>query len=948
MERTHEEGQPPPGDGRQGPAPNDPYSVETPYGFHLDLDFLKYVDDIEKGNTIRRICVRRKAKQAKFSTLPRNFSLPDEGRRPGRPPSGPAGPTEASVETGPVARLPPPGDGHPGPFCGPQLQVATGPEEAGGRGRPQLLRASSMPVALPDGSDEAGPKASPARLPILPRLRDEAWVSEGTFGPAPAVPDALGHPPPPRHRGREAEEPMPTVSERSWPEVDLPPGEEEEASRPPMASPRQDPLTGTEGPGEDAEARLEGPFPSPPPLPTPALENQLLTEIELNVGEVPPPGKAAARSPGLDASWQEEEGPGGVAALKEQVAELERELERRTEALQRARAALRRRAGEVAGTARTEGLGHTEPGGPPGRGLRDATTNTEPLEGGPVRASRDEAGRVRLPEAGEEDLGLDVARPRRAEEGGESAETLPLGPEANPESPASPPPYLLTELKIEEGGLDGRGQEESPGGKRKDGPEGEDGCSASGPDPASLDGVPLGRPERGGREEPRPGGGTPADATLGQYVKKIQELLQEQWLCLQHGYPELASAIKQPASKLSSIQCQLVNSLNLLLSAYSKQAPARDPAEDPVPDSRPPGMSPSPSLRSIMKKKESGFPPGSPGTKKNLQFVGVNGGYETTSSEETSGEDSPAEGLSDSEAEGRCEAPDRGSVRDAAETSRGPSETPGLERGGSGDRWAAGTPPRSERSKPSEEFLSGCQLLSRHLADLKTSVDPLVRRSYEAVSQEWFRVSGRKSSSPAAVAAYLEGCRAVHPAALEMLVNLADGNGNTALHYSVSHSNFSVVERLLETGVCHVDLQNHAGYTAVMITPLAAADTEEDAAVVLRLLREGDVNIRASQGGQTALMLGVSHDRGDMVRALLRCRADVNLQDHAGTSALMLAARHANADMTRILLSHPGCDASLTDKAGRSALSIALRSPGQGEVAELLRAHVEGGGSARP
>uniref|UniRef100_A0AAV2KRY5 Uncharacterized protein n=1 Tax=Knipowitschia caucasica TaxID=637954 RepID=A0AAV2KRY5_KNICA len=31
-----------------------PYSVETPYGFHLDLDFLKYVDDIEKGNTIKR------------------------------------------------------------------------------------------------------------------------------------------------------------------------------------------------------------------------------------------------------------------------------------------------------------------------------------------------------------------------------------------------------------------------------------------------------------------------------------------------------------------------------------------------------------------------------------------------------------------------------------------------------------------------------------------------------------------------------------------------------------------------------------------------------------------------------------------------------------------------------------------------------------------------------
>lgn len=68
------------------------------------------------------------------------------------------------------------------------------------------------------------------------------------------------------------------------------------------------------------------------------------------------------------------------------------------------------------------------------------------------------------------------------------------------------------------------------------------------------------------------------------------------------------------------------------------------------------------------------------------------------------------------------------------------------------------------------------------------------------------------------------------------------------------------------------------------------------------------------QGGQTALMLGVCHDRGDMVQALLSCRADVNLQDHNGSSALMLACHHGNADMVRLLLAHPACDSSLTDK----------------------------------
>ena len=35
-----------------------------------------------------------------------------------------------------------------------------------------------------------------------------------------------------------------------------------------------------------------------------------------------------------------------------------------------------------------------------------------------------------------------------------------------------------------------------------------------------------------------------------------------------------------------------------------------------------------------------------------------------------------------------------------------------------------------------------------------------------------------------------------------------------------------------------MDHQNKAGYTAVMITPLASAETKEDMAVVWKLLRE--------------------------------------------------------------------------------------------------------------
>ncbi|PWA24203.1 hypothetical protein CCH79_00016269 [Gambusia affinis] len=49
----------------------DSYYVETPYGFQLDLDFLKYVDDIERGNTIKKLSVQRKPKAARPLATPR-------------------------------------------------------------------------------------------------------------------------------------------------------------------------------------------------------------------------------------------------------------------------------------------------------------------------------------------------------------------------------------------------------------------------------------------------------------------------------------------------------------------------------------------------------------------------------------------------------------------------------------------------------------------------------------------------------------------------------------------------------------------------------------------------------------------------------------------------------------------------------------------------------------
>jgi ankyrin repeat protein len=68
------------------------------------------------------------------------------------------------------------------------------------------------------------------------------------------------------------------------------------------------------------------------------------------------------------------------------------------------------------------------------------------------------------------------------------------------------------------------------------------------------------------------------------------------------------------------------------------------------------------------------------------------------------------------------------------------------------------------------------------------------------VAQEWFRVSSQKRSQAESVAGVLRGVKSLGPELLAYVVNLADGNGNTALHYSVSHGNLAISSLLLDTG----------------------------------------------------------------------------------------------------------------------------------------------------
>ncbi|XP_059192268.1 KN motif and ankyrin repeat domain-containing protein 1a isoform X2 [Centropristis striata] len=479
-------------------------------------------------------------------------------------------------------------------------------------------------------------------------------------------------------------------------------------------------------------------------------------------------------------------------------------------------------------------------------------------------------------------------------------------------------------------------------------------------------------------------------AGLDHYIERVQKLLQEQQMLLAENYSELADAFGQPQSQFGSLNSQLVSTLTSINSVM-KYGSAEDilklqldaneegvqqqrtershmektsfsltSADKPAQQQQQMSAAEQKSrmdlqmstalhgqpcsqstLKSIMKKKDGR--PDSNGTKKNLQFVGVNGGYETTSSDDSSSEDSSSSGSDEEEEEEEEEEEgkeEQGNKKVDGRSTREEFQPEGAEDVKKKEEEESSEKQEMrERYELSEKMLAASNVLKTHLSDTKAVSSKDLRACLNTVQHEWFRVSSQKSAMAPMVEDYLAAFGSVSPAVLRHIVNMADGNGNTALHYSVSHSNFQVVKKLLDADVCNVNQQNKAGYTPIMLAALAAVESPKDMRIVEELFSKGDVNARASQAGQTGLMLAVSHGRMDMVRALLAHGADVNVQDDEGSTALMCASEHGHVEIVKLLLAQHGCDATLSDSDESNALSIALEA-GHKDIAVLLYAHV--------
>ncbi|XP_029056574.2 KN motif and ankyrin repeat domain-containing protein 3 isoform X1 [Osmia bicornis bicornis] len=244
-----------------------------------------------------------------------------------------------------------------------------------------------------------------------------------------------------------------------------------------------------------------------------------------------------------------------------------------------------------------------------------------------------------------------------------------------------------------------------------------------------------------------------------------------------------------------------------------------------------------------------------------------------------------------------------------------------------------------KKVEPSKEMQAAMKVLNDSLKKSPSkNISHQMKNAINIIQQEWFKISSTVNANPLEVEDYLDCFEECSSCLLEYIVNMTDSSGNTAMHYAVSHGNFDVVSILLDSKVCDINKANVAGYTAVMLAALAEVRNSTHASVANRLFQLADVNIRAKLHGQTALMLAVSHGRKDMTQLLLDAGAAVNIQDEDGSTALMCAAEHGHTDIVRLLLAHPDCDPSIVDIDGSSALKIALEA-GNRDIGVLLYAH---------
>lgn len=159
-------------------------------------------------------------------------------------------------------------------------------------------------------------------------------------------------------------------------------------------------------------------------------------------------------------------------------------------------------------------------------------------------------------------------------------------------------------------------------------------------------------------------------------------------------------------------------------------------------------------------------------------------------------------------------------------------------------------------------------------------------------------------------------------------LNVADIDGETALHAAVRSGNLLVVRAVLRGGA-DTSALNRSG-----VTPLHLAAQNNSVEIVEVLLAHG-ANVESRDSfGCTPLYDGARRGSPAIVSLLLRAGADVQAADKFGTTPLHRAARAGRAEIIELLLA-AGASPKISNLAGKTPVDEAAASR-NGEAIQLL------------
>ena len=129
-------------------------------------------------------------------------------------------------------------------------------------------------------------------------------------------------------------------------------------------------------------------------------------------------------------------------------------------------------------------------------------------------------------------------------------------------------------------------------------------------------------------------------------------------------------------------------------------------------------------------------------------------------------------------------------------------------------------------------------------------------------------------------------------------VNVAQGDGMTALHWAAERGDAALAAALLKAGARADSKTRIGGYT-----PLHVASRSASGAVVKALLAAGADARTPTETGATAMHLAAGAGGADAIRALVAAKGDVNARETSwGQTPLMFAATANRADAVKALL----------------------------------------------